>query len=256
MADGGTSETTGRMAYGEGRDPAKVAASRQKRLASNRALPEEVRRQKHREWYARLKADPARWERMCAWQKEYKRKLRRAAGKPETPSKAWNDPNRPNRDRAMSALARRNAYEAWRYWIKTKAPARWIRDYYRAIGKPWLNPRITERKAWRIRYWLDTEFRANELDKTWRRKAQRAAQIAATDDGTLNAADIACLLVEATHCPYCGKHMQATDKTIDHMTPLILGGSHSITNVLVCCASCNFRKQAKPYDVWMKQLSD
>jgi 5-methylcytosine-specific restriction endonuclease McrA len=41
-------------------------------------------------------------------------------------------------------------------------------------------------------------------------------------------------------CPYCLKPMQR--KSVDHLIPLINGGSHTESNVVVCCLSCNQRK--------------
>lgn len=41
-------------------------------------------------------------------------------------------------------------------------------------------------------------------------------------------------------CQYCGRH--STDLTVDHVWPKHLGGTHSWTNVVAACPSCNHRK--------------
>lgn len=42
-------------------------------------------------------------------------------------------------------------------------------------------------------------------------------------------------------CAYCGRKMQRL--TMDHVTPYIQGGSHTLWNVVPACHSCNSRKK-------------
>ena len=49
-------------------------------------------------------------------------------------------------------------------------------------------------------------------------------------------------------CAYCTKRVSLT---IDHVVPLIMGGEHSIDNVLPACVSCNCSKGGKNLLVWM-----
>lgn len=44
-------------------------------------------------------------------------------------------------------------------------------------------------------------------------------------------------------CQYCGKH--STILTIDHVIPRYRGGTHTWTNVVAACASCNHHKGGK-----------
>lgn len=46
-------------------------------------------------------------------------------------------------------------------------------------------------------------------------------------------------------CVYCGKRAKG-HLTQDHLTPLAEGGSHTLSNILPACRSCNCRKQAGP----------
>lgn len=46
-------------------------------------------------------------------------------------------------------------------------------------------------------------------------------------------------------CAYCDKDIR-TNFTIDHVTPLSKGGTHTINNVVPCCKPCNSRKKDRP----------
>ncbi len=39
--------------------------------------------------------------------------------------------------------------------------------------------------------------------------------------------------------------MRSKDKSLDHVIPLVALGAHSISNVVICCKSCNARKGAR-----------
>lgn len=43
-------------------------------------------------------------------------------------------------------------------------------------------------------------------------------------------------------CAYCGKLVKYDDSTLDHVQPLVLGGSHSIHNTVLACQPCNREK--------------
>jgi 5-methylcytosine-specific restriction endonuclease McrA len=45
-------------------------------------------------------------------------------------------------------------------------------------------------------------------------------------------------------CAYCGKRQKRL--TQDHITPLSKGGSHTATNIVPACRSCNARKGTRP----------
>lgn len=143
--------------------------------------------------------------------------------------------------KANNTLWERNAKQAWAWWLKT-CPDWWLRAYHRAKGKPWNNPRLSNAKRWRIRYWLDPVFRAREIEKVQRLKIKRAERIAATEDGTLTGAVIVDLFSKTKACHYCSKPMRSVEKSIDHVIPLCAGGAHSLHNVVIACKPCNFAK--------------
>lgn len=78
----------------------------------------------------------------------------------------------------MKSLPARNAKEALDYWIKVKAPAGWVARYFKAAGKPWLNPRLTEAVRYRLRYRVDAEFQTKERIRRQISKARKRDGIA------------------------------------------------------------------------------
>jgi 5-methylcytosine-specific restriction endonuclease McrA len=44
-------------------------------------------------------------------------------------------------------------------------------------------------------------------------------------------------------CAYCGKRFPFKQLTQDHITPLSKGGSHTLSNIIPACASCNSSKK-------------
>lgn len=49
-------------------------------------------------------------------------------------------------------------------------------------------------------------------------------------------------------CQYCGEQFTAKDLTLDHVKPKSLGGVSSWSNLVTCCATCNWLKGAKVMD--------
>lgn len=104
----------------------------------------------------------------------------------------------------------------------------------------------------RYRYQHDPAFRERQIARTWARKAVTGtlrtdgrSDRHIPNDGTLDAPTVRRRFAEANDCPYCDTPMHARDKSLDHVLPITRGGSHSITNVVVCCRRCNSRKHAR-----------
>lgn len=63
-------------------------------------------------------------------------------------------------------------------------------------------------------------------------------------------------------CPYCPAYnpgCQACKKgthklTIDHITPLVHGGPHTLHNLIACCRSCNCKKRTRKHPVPVQPL--
>jgi 5-methylcytosine-specific restriction endonuclease McrA len=63
------------------------------------------------------------------------------------------------------------------------------------------------------------------------------------------------LLRDGFMCQYCGRKLNSSDLTIDHVIPRARGGRTSWDNVVTCCRRCNARKGGHlPEEVGMKLL--
>ncbi len=47
---------------------------------------------------------------------------------------------------------------------------------------------------------------------------------------------------DSNRCQYCGRQFSTRELTIDHVTPRVMGGQHTWTNLVCACVSCNARK--------------
>lgn len=56
-------------------------------------------------------------------------------------------------------------------------------------------------------------------------------------------------------CAYCGTKIGYKDMQVDHVTPLKLGGSDSIENMLPTCRSCNHYKSTLTVEKFRKYIS-
>ncbi len=54
-------------------------------------------------------------------------------------------------------------------------------------------------------------------------------------------------------CYYCGRVCSGANRHIDHVIPLSLGGTNDPWNLVVACAECNLRKNAKPVNEFSAQ---
>lgn len=80
---------------------------------------------------------------------------------------------------------------------------------------------------------------------TRERRRNRRAQIKG-NGGTITSKEWEQLLEEAHFkCLCCGSD---SDLTLDHITPLVLGGRHEKNNAQVLCRSCNSKKRIKIID--------
>jgi 5-methylcytosine-specific restriction endonuclease McrA len=73
------------------------------------------------------------------------------------------------------------------------------------------------------------------------RMFERRNRVKVTSDGSLNAGVLRQLYAKETCC-YCGEYVSVENRTLDHIVPLISGGSHSIDNVDMACWTCNCSK--------------
>lgn len=80
---------------------------------------------------------------------------------------------------------------------------------------------------------------------------KRKAAIASTSDGTVTD-EFLWELYSTVICHYCKNKTPKDKRTADHMTPLIRGGLHSASNLVMACHQCNSTKSSKTLDELQK----
>ncbi len=93
-----------------------------------------------------------------------------------------------------------------------------------------------------------TDWRGGgELDRHIRREREKARQLRRTQYWQK--------LLQKGTCHYCGGHFPADELTMDHIVPLARGGRSVKGNVVVCCKSCNSKKQCQtPVEMILEDL--
>ena len=89
-----------------------------------------------------------------------------------------------------------------------------------------------------------------DIVSKWHR--DRQLMLSQRRDGTLTSDAIKQLFDAAKDCPHCCREMTTSTKSLDHVIPLSRGGWHSISNVEVCCLSCNASKSSKLLSEWLE----
>lgn len=198
-----------------------------------------------------------RWAASYAWKRrnrahvaEYKRRRRRekalAQGRPFVERTA---PLRPQ-ERAMLLVLM-----VWRLWIRNCASAEWLDGYYMATGKPWSDHRLSDVEGYRLRYRLDASWRDRERARLHAKKRRHRSEIAASTVD-LCPEDVRRIRDDAASCFYCGRSLNESNRTVDHMTPMSRGGLHARSNVVACCLPCNSAKQDMTAEEYQKVLPE
>ena len=55
-------------------------------------------------------------------------------------------------------------------------------------------------------------------------------------------------------CTYCKKFVAKSKRTLDHIVALTKGGLHDVSNLVMCCYSCNCRKNNLDLNVFLQRL--
>ena len=108
------------------------------------------------------------------------------------------------------------------------------RDYKREQDRNWYRQNAEHAKAVRRQY-------AKDNSQNWRnQRARRRAQVGATVNKITKAEWLGLIEQYEKRCAYCE---QPTEKpTMDHVVPLIKGGSHTVDNIVPACGPCNREK--------------
>jgi len=64
-------------------------------------------------------------------------------------------------------------------------------------------------------------------------------------EGDVTTEQLLILQKTQTHCYWCGNPLKNKASHVDHYIPLSKGGKHTISNLVMACASCNLSKGAK-----------
>jgi uncharacterized protein (TIGR02646 family) len=62
--------------------------------------------------------------------------------------------------------------------------------------------------------------------------------------------------IHGGHCFYCGHEIDMRDFHVDHVHPVVLGGTDDFDNLVASCKFCNTSKCALDVDSWKERLSD
>jgi len=55
-------------------------------------------------------------------------------------------------------------------------------------------------------------------------------------------------------CAYCGINLKYEDMTVDHLVPVMHGGTNDFDNLLAACRSCNHRKGTSSLESFREQV--
>ena len=125
----------------------------------------------------------------------------------------------------------------------------WCRECRVTAQREWrrANPAAHAAQVAQDRAGHPDRFRSYDLKQRSTRTAaqrRRTAQIAATDDGTVDREAI--YKRDNALCGICGELVDWADFELDHIVSLSAGGIHTASNVQVTHGRCNRRKHTKP----------
>ena len=160
-------------------------------------------------------------------------------------AKLWRDANK----KRLNAKSKKCYHDNKEHF--KKACKKWYRANYakaRAARRRWRLANHEKAKAF-CRAWGKTlRGRASSRNKEHRRRAQIGSK-------TVTVKQIEMLLRRAKQCHYCEKKFtRELPVTIDHILPLIKGGTHTRGNLCAACSPCNSAKNAKHPDDFAREI--
>jgi 5-methylcytosine-specific restriction endonuclease McrA len=153
-------------------------------------------------------------------------------------------------ERLADRIRARWAAEWLKPFQKSSAELYWDDPDYREKQKARFRESYRRRRAQEIQRVLAYKQANADRNRLW--TATRLRRQADGSDGTATPERIAQLKSEATYCAYCGRVLN--EKQTDHMIPLVLGGAHSLRNIVIVCPRCNGRKARLSYEEWIERV--
>jgi 5-methylcytosine-specific restriction endonuclease McrA len=109
-----------------------------------------------------------------------------------------------------------------------------------------------QRNAEKLRLWYAKYAKSRRIERCMAETRRRARKY--KSGGTHTADQIKELAVRQNHeCPYCKASIRKRYH-IDHIDPLVLGGSNGIKNIQLLCPPCNLRKSTKPPEMFAREI--
>lgn len=146
----------------------------------------------------------------------------------------------------------------------TQAHERYLTEREKVIAraKAWgaANPKATAERA--AKWNKANPERRAEIRRKWDKENPEAKRMSCADRrarirgsaGKITVKQVKDLFVKQKgKCTGCRKKM-GDDFELDHVTPLALGGAHSIENAQLLCMPCNRKKGAMPDTAWAASL--
>jgi 5-methylcytosine-specific restriction endonuclease McrA len=107
----------------------------------------------------------------------------------------------------------------------------------------WRNKNIDKARTYTKEWYKGTSDKVRTL-KAAKSNKRRALQVNAP--GSHTAVDLRAILKSQNHlCVYCTADLHKTKKHVDHIVPLIKGGTNNPDNLQYTCDSCNLLKGSK-----------
>jgi 5-methylcytosine-specific restriction endonuclease McrA len=216
------------------------------------------RKKKQAAYYERNKE--ASTARSLAWRRNNPEKASaaRKAWRKANPEKMRKEDIRRRARMSLEERERRRTYDA-RYYAENRVRVlaqqreylkkNAVRNRERALAWAEANP---ERAAARVRAWRKEN---PDLLRTMRRIYRQTRHARNKAAGVPEASHVASLLKE-TACIYCGEAFDPAVRekwlTIEHVVPLVLGGTNASENLFSACYACNRSKGGRLLKDWKK----
>ena len=87
-------------------------------------------------------------------------------------------------------------------------------------------------------------------------RTRRARERGAGGEGLPHWVELPWLVAHGAACAYCDEPLTESTLTVDHVLPLVLGGSHALSNLVPACHTCNSGKRCARVDTWRPGVAE